>query len=107
MAAAARIPMLFVSLLLASSCAHTRVVKTQPGKGGEIMVQEGLIGDARSDAKKKMKSNCGRRKAQILEEGEAVVGKSRRGDTQQTKYGSATSEDEHDKTEWRIKYKCK
>jgi hypothetical protein len=90
-----------------SACATTRVVKTQPGKGGEIMVQEGIFGDARADANKKMKANCGKRKPEIQEEGEAVVGKHKSSDTQLTKWGAVTSGDEDDKTEWRIKYRCK
>lgn len=91
----------------ASACATTRVVKTQPGQGGEIMVQEGLIGDARSDAKKKMASNCGRKKPVVTEEGEAVIGSRSRKDTQLTSWGSSSAGETEQKTEWRIKYRCR
>jgi hypothetical protein len=96
-----------LSLALSTGCATTRVVKTQPGQGGEIMVQEGLFGDARTDAKKKMASNCGRKKAAITEEGEAVVGTRSHKDTQLTNWGSSSSGETDNKTEWRIKYRCR
>jgi hypothetical protein len=94
------------SLYLLEACATTRVVKTQPGHGGEIMVQEGLFGDARADARKKMKGNCGGKKPVITEEGETVVGKHSRSSTDKMSWGSTTSGDEEDKREWRLKYKC-
>jgi hypothetical protein len=98
--------LVLVAALAVTACAHTRVVKSRPGKGGEIMVSEGLFGDARADAKKKMRANCGSRRPEITEEGEAVVGKRRNSSTDLTKWGSVSSEDEDDKTEWRLKYRC-
>ena len=82
-----------------SSCASIREVKKSPGKGGEIMIQEGIGGDARADAKQVMKENCGAKSPVIVEEGEAVIG---------TKHhaGKHFGESE-DKREWRIKYRCK
>ena len=95
------------SFVFLGACATTRVVKTQPGQGGEIMVREGLIGDARSDAKKKMSSNCGRKKPVVTEEGEAVIGSRYNSDLQLTKWGSSTASDTENKTEWRVKYRCR
>jgi hypothetical protein len=41
----------FVLLVLLSvGCATIREVKKQPGKGGVITIQEGIFGEARSDA---------------------------------------------------------
>jgi len=95
-----------VSAAALSACATTRVVKKQPGKGGEIMVQEGIWGDARADAQKQMKSNCGKKKPVVTEEGEAVVGSTSTSKKDKSKYGSTTSTDSEDKREWRIKYRC-
>jgi hypothetical protein len=97
-----------LALTLAAGCATTRVVKQRPGSGGEIMVKEGFFGDARADATKKMKSNCGRRKIVILEEGEAVIGSRTEGEKKKTSWGAvANSSRTEQETEWRIKYKCK
>lgn len=85
------------------SCASIREVKKAPGKGGEIMVSEGIGGDARADAKQKMKENCGSKTPVIVEEGEAVIGASYSG----SKYSLTERGDSEDKREWRIKYKCK
>ena len=106
-------PLLSLALAAAllSSCATTRVVQTQPQKGGVIAVKEGLIGDARKDAKAKMKSNCPKGRYQILEEGVATVGSKSRGtaDKQKVRHGltlTSTESETHDVTEWRIKYRC-
>ena len=103
------LPLLCASLF--ASCATTRVVQTQPQKGGTIAVHDGLIGDARSDAKAKMKANCPKGRYQIVEEGEAKVGSSSRGnsDSKKTNYGitlTSTDSETRDVTEWRIKYRC-
>lgn len=97
---------LVLATIVATACAHTRVVKSRPGKGGEIMVSEGWFGDARADANKKMRANCGSKRPEVTEEGEAVVGKRRNSSTDLTRWGSVSSEDEDDKTEWRLKYRC-
>ena len=93
-----------------SGCATTRVVTSKPGKGGVIAIHEGLFGDARADAKKKMKSNCGKKKPEITEEGEAKVGShtSTNGSTKKGKVidDSSSESDSTDKTEWRLTYKC-
>lgn len=87
------------------ACATIREVKKAPGKGGVIMVQEGIGGDARADAKQKMKENCGLKTPVILEEGEEVIGSTGRNYNSKSSWWD-TSESE-DKREWRIKYKCK
>lgn len=105
-----------VTTLLMAGCATTRVVKTKPGSGGEIMIQESFIGDARADAKKQMRSNCGRKKPVITEEGEAVIGSDTRSETRggskSEKFGLTTLASSSDSstrqsTEWRVKYRCK
>jgi hypothetical protein len=100
-------------ILLSVGCATIREVKKQPGKGGVIMVQEGVFGDARSDAGQVMKENCRAKKPVVVEEGEVVVGSSTttrssttRSANRSTTEGSSSS-DAEDKREWRITYKCK
>lgn len=88
-----------------SACATIREVKKSPGKSGIIMVQEGIGGDARADAKQKMKENCGGKTPVILEEGEAVIGSTNSGHNSDSIWFS--SSESEDKREWRIKYKCK
>ena len=88
------------------SCATTRVVKKQPGRGGEIMVHDGIFGDARADAGKAMKANCAGKKVRIVEEGEAVVGSRTHGSKSKSKDYNSTSSYTEDEREWRIKYKC-
>lgn len=96
-----------LAILAIVGCATTRVVKTQPGSGGEIMVHEGMIGDARGDANKKMKANCGRKKPVVTEEGEAVIGSHTNADTSKQTWGLTTSARTEQETEWRVKYKCR
>lgn len=107
MAIASKVVALGCLMAWLGGCATTRVVKSQPGQGGEIMVQEGLFGDARADAKKKMSANCGRKRATITEEGEAVIGTRSQADLHLTKWGSTTAADTTEKTEWRVKYRCR
>ena len=95
-----------------TNCASTRVVKQRPGKSGIIMVREGMIGDARSEAKSIMKRNCGHKRPIVIEEGEAVVGSSTRGTARTGKglFGLKTTRGRsktRNVTEWRVKYKCK
>jgi hypothetical protein len=102
---AAKAFFLGLTVIFAGSCASIREVKKTPGKGGEIMVSEGIGGDARADAKQVMKENCGSKSPVIIEEGEAVVGSSYRGDN--NKHSLFSTGESEDKREWRIKYKCK
>lgn len=97
----------FIITIFISGCATTRVVKKQPNVGGVIMVQEGIYGNARADADKIMRENCGRKKPVILEEGEAVVGTSTRGSEHTGKNSKSVNASTVDAREWRITYKCK
>ena len=88
---------------LSLSCATIREVKKVPGKSGVVTVHEGMGGDAREMARQKMRENCGAQEPVVVEEGEAVVGK-----TSEKRMGSyATITDMEDKREWRLTYKCK
>lgn len=91
-------------------CATTRVVTVKPGKGGVIAIHEGIFGDARADAKQKMRATCGKKKPEITQEGEAKVGShtTTQGTTKKSKvFDDSSSESEStDKTEWRLTYKC-
>lgn len=94
------------TILTLVSCAHARVVKSQPGKGGTVAVGKGLFGDARAEADLEMRRNCGSKRPVIVEESEHVVGTSTSTDNKRTKRGSRSTGETRDKTEWRIKYKC-
>ncbi len=96
----------FIMVGMTFSCAHARVVKSQPGKGGLIAVGKGMFGDARAEADLEMRRNCGSKRPVILEEGEHVVGTSTSTDNKRTKRGSRSTGTTRDRTEWRIKYKC-
>lgn len=102
---------------LAFSCATVRVVKSQPGKGGELAVKDGFIGEpASAIADRTMGTNCSRGYI-VTEEGEHVVGSTSRTSGSEDTKGSALSSKSNktlssetstsDVTEWRIKYKCK
>jgi len=108
---ALRIVAMINLLAVVSACATTRVVQSQPRRGGVIAVKEGLIGDARKDAKALMSSNCPRGRYEIVEEGEHRVGRSTSGSGRSDtgKRGSifsTSSSEERDVNEWRIKYRC-
>ncbi len=97
-------------VLLTTSCATTRVVQKRHQKSGVIMVKDGIIGDARADAKKLMADNCGRKRPVVVEEGEAVVGSTTDGRERKSvlfkgvSYGSSET---RNVTEWQLKYVCK
>lgn len=101
------------TIALLSGCATTRNVEYAPGKSGTVAVKEGIFGDARADADKKMRANCNGRKYTIIKEGESVIGHN----TTNNKNGGGFSlinfgDTEGDSstrnaTEWRIKYRCK
>ena len=102
---------------LFASCASVRVVKSRPGVGGVIAVKQGFVGDsAEVMAKRVMKRNCPRG-FRVYEEGEFVVGKYTRTSGREKTKGSmldkssnkkfSSSSEESNKTEWRMKYKCK
>jgi len=94
-------------LLTFVGCSTTRVVKIQPGVGGEIAVNQGMFGgDAKEMARAQMRENCGNKKAEVVEEGEAVIGKSGSGSSRNEGFFKSESYDETQKTEWRLKYKC-
>ena len=103
------------TLALASlcSCATVRVVDMEPGRSGTIAVHDGIIGDARSKAKDKMKENCSGKNYTVVKEGEAVVGHdttNHKGGGSIVKVLSGDSDggdsSQRNATEWRIKYKC-
>jgi hypothetical protein len=102
---------------LAFSCATVRVVKSQPGKGGELAVKDGFIGEPASViADRTMSANCSRGYV-VTEEGEHVVGSTSRTSGSEESKGSVVSSKSSksissetstsDVTEWRIKFKCK
>ena len=96
--------LVFFALIL-NSCATTRQIRVVPGKEGEIMVREGVIGDARAEARTIMKSNCGKKSPEILEEGEHVVGKISNSEEKRRNSKSITKQARtEDMREWRIKY---
>ena len=107
----AQASLIALATLSFGACATTRVVQTQPERGGVIAVHESLIGDARADAITKMKANCPKGKYKIVQEGEAKVGSnsSSNGDSKSLKHGlvlTSTESQTRDVTEWRIKYRC-
>ncbi|MBC7529932.1 MAG: hypothetical protein H7318_00025 [Oligoflexus sp.] len=109
-------------------CATVREVKSKPGKGGELAVHEGIMGES-ADIKSAriMKSNCPKG-YKIVEKGEEVVGtvathssktKSKSNaksngtsiiDAIASSDGESKTEGNSEttnKTEWRVKYECK
>lgn len=111
--------------LLGTSCATVREVRTKPGKGGELAVNEGMFGESADiKANRIMKQNCPKGFA-ITEKGEEVVGTKTTHDSstntkkQKPKGGgivealsadtssdTSGSSETVNTTEWRIKYKC-
>ncbi len=110
--------LLVVALSMAvSNCASVRVVKSKPGRGGVLAIKEGLFGEPAGDiADKTMQRNC-RRGYRVVEEGEHVIGSRTKTSGREKQKGSllASSSEKSmhsdsetmDKTEWRIKYRCK
>jgi hypothetical protein len=116
-----------LSAFIATSCAHdwttAKSVSMRPGKGGVVTLSPQEDPRARAKADAIMQKTCGNKKAQITEEGEAVVGVSKRSQTDHNSgssngirisgnglgFGSHSSETdttERQVTEWRITYEC-
>ena len=118
----------FVSLVVVTSCAHdwtsAKSVSMRPGKGGVVTLTPHEDPRARAKADAIMQKTCGNKKSEITEEGEAVVGVSKRSQTDLNSNGSSgirvssnglgfgshsseTDTTERQVTEWRITYECK
>ena len=121
---------LFVSLglLAVTSCAYdpssARSVSMKPGKGGILTLSPHEDPRARAKADTLMAQTCSGKKAEILEEGDAVVGTSTSSNTEQRSgsasgikiagigFGGSNPNAQTDSvaknvTEWRITYECK
>lgn len=120
---------LFIAILLiVQSCAHdwttAKSVTMRPGKGGVVTLHPQEDPRARAKANAIMANTCGNKKAEVTEEGEAVVGVSKRSQTDHNSSGSGalrlssngigfgshssdTDSTERQLTEWRITYECK
>lgn len=113
-------------LALAASCAHdpttARAVSSKPGKGGVVTLNPHEDPRARAKADEIMARTCSGKKAEITEEGEAVVGSTKKSNTEHNSgnsgglkiagFGLPSSSSETDTTErqlteWRITYECK
>ena len=99
-----------------------RAVQTKPNKGGIVTLDPPNDPRARAKADAIMKQTCGSKKAEIAEEGEAVVGSKSSSNTAHNSskssgiaglsFGSSsptteTEAVEKQVTEWRITYECK
>jgi hypothetical protein len=97
-------------LALLGACATARVVTVQPGRGGVIAIAPANDPEARQKADVIMKQNCGEKKVEIVEEGEAVVGQtisnSSTGNVAGGSIYSSGTSYASNQTEWRITYKC-
>jgi hypothetical protein len=116
--------------LTALSCAHdwttAKSVSVRPGKGGVLTLNPHEDPRARAKADAIMNQACGGKKPEITEEGEAVVGVSKRSQTDHNSGGSGgiklssngfgfgsggnsseTDSTERQLTEWRVTYECK
>lgn len=118
-----------LALVAICSCAHdwttAKSVSMRPGKGGVVTLSPQEDPRARAKADAIMQKTCGSKKAEITEEGEAVVGVSKRSQTDHNSGGSngiklssagigfgspsssETDATERQLTEWRITYECK
>jgi hypothetical protein len=91
-------------LFVFSACGTARLVKTSPGKGGEIAVA-GDREKAMEQARAMMANTCGSKKPEVVEEGEAVIGETtNRSGSMFSTYGTSNTQQ---RTEWRIKFECK
>lgn len=109
-----QVAMIAVLAGVATGCGTARLVRSSPGKGGEVALQ-GLRDKAQEQANGMMQQVCGTKSPEIVEEGEAVIGSTttengsssldpwRKNQTTRT---SNTSESTQ-KTEWRIKFECR
>ncbi|MCX6123197.1 MAG: hypothetical protein NTV34_00365 [Proteobacteria bacterium] len=101
-----------------------RSVQTKPGKGGVLTLNPPSDPKARAKADEIMHQTCAAKKAEITEEGEAVVGTTTNSNTEHNSGGgggikvaglgfgstspSTNSESTQKQlTEWRITYECK
>jgi hypothetical protein len=99
-----------------------RAVQTKPNKGGIVTLDPPSDPRARAKADAIMKQTCGSKKAEIAEEGEAVVGSKSSSNTAHNSskpsgiaglsFASSSPTTETDSvqkqvTEWRITYECK
>ena len=113
---------LFCSLLILAGCGTARHVKVRPGKGGEVAIPYANSEKSREKAVALMTQTCNGA-YEIVGEGEEVIGETtttqaktgttkaygynkhryKNGEVQATTAQSDTTQ----KTEWRIKYKCR
>ncbi len=118
-----------IIVLNMASCAHdwttAKSVSVKPGKGGVLTLNPHEDPRARAKADAIMKQTCGTKKAEITEEGDAVIGVSKRSQTEHNSGGSGgirlssngffgsggnsseTDSTERQLTEWRVTYECK
>ncbi|MCX6118195.1 MAG: hypothetical protein NT027_11685 [Proteobacteria bacterium] len=108
-----------------SSCAYdptsARSVSMKPGKGGVVTLSHPQDPRSRAKGDEIMNQTCAGKKAEVTEEGEAVVGTATKSNTEHNKpssgfsigglgMGGPSSETEavaKQVTEWRITYECK
>ena len=86
--------------VLASACAHSRVVQEVPGSSGVVAIKTRNHKASREKAKLYMAENCQPKTYRIIEEGEKIKGEMISADT----YGRVHRDS---KKEWLIKYRCK
>ena len=120
---------LFTVLALTASCNYdpttARSVSMKPGKGGVLTLNPHDDPRARAKADAIMNQTCSGKKAEITEEGEAVIGTSTKSNTEHNagsggggfkvggmSFGGSNPSSETDSvakqlTEWRITYECK
>ena len=85
--------------VLASACAHSRVVQEVPGSSGVVAVKSRTHKASREKAKLFMAENCQPKAYRIMEEGEKIKGEVISADS----YGRVHRDS---KKEWFIKYRC-
>lgn len=103
--------LIFQALLI--QCAHVRLVKKRPGRGGVIAVENGLFETYDEKAEGAMSRACRGKGYTVVEEGETVVGTKTQG-AKASKKGKSilwsrlekNSSETRNVTEWRIKFKC-
>jgi hypothetical protein len=115
-----------VLVVAAVSCAHdptsARSVAVKPGKGGVLTLSHHDDPRSRSKGDAIMAQTCGAKKVEVTEEGESVVGTSKKSSTDHNGdsgggiriagFGlpsstSSTDSVERQLTEWRVTYECK
>ena len=120
---------LLAALLSVVSCAYdptsARSVAMKPGKGGVVTLSHHDDPRSRAKGDEIMNRTCAGKKVEVVEEGEAVVGSSKRSNTENNNnhgsggikvagigFGSpsstsSTDAEERQITEWRVTYECK